>query len=29
MTYFNGLVLSMDTYLKKPIEEIESGNDDW
>ena len=29
MTYFNELVLSMDTYLKKPIEETESGNDDW
>jgi len=29
MTYFNELVLSMDTYLKKPIEETESGDDDW
>jgi len=29
MTYFNELVLSMDTYLKKPIGETESGNDDW
>ena len=29
MTYFNELVLSIDAYLKKPIEETESGNDDW
>ena len=25
----NELVLSMDTYLKKPIEETERGDDDW
>ena len=29
MTYFNELVLSMDTYIKKPIGENESGDDDW
>ena len=29
MAYFNELVLSMDTYLKNPIEETESGDDDW
>jgi hypothetical protein len=29
IAYFNELVLSMDTYLKNPIEETESGDDDW
>ena len=29
MSYFNELVLSMDTYIKKPIGETESGDDDW
>ena len=29
MTYFNELVLSMDTYIKNPIGETESGDDDW
>ena len=28
MGYFNDLVLSLDTYLKKPIKEIESEDDD-
>ena len=29
MGYFNELVLSMDTYIKKPIGETESVDDDW